>query len=63
MIICKYSKYSCIKNKKEEMFSPLSKVLFLNFIYLSYFVDYFALDCLLLILVPYYNHLHTFLFF
>ena len=23
MIVCKYSKYSCIKNKKEEIFSGL----------------------------------------
>ena len=31
MIVCKYSKYSCIKNEKEEIFSPPSKVLYQQF--------------------------------
>ena len=63
MIICKYSKYSCIRNKKEEMFLLLQKSYIYNSIYLSYFADYSVSNCLHLILVPYYNHLYAFLFF
>ena len=37
MIICKYSKYSCIRNKIEAMFSPPSKVLYLQF-YLPFLI-------------------------
>ena len=60
MIICKYSKYSCIRNKKEEMFLLLQKSYIYNSICLSYFVDYSALGYLLLLSVPHYNRLYAF---
>lgn len=43
MIVCKYSKYYCIKNKKGGDFSPILKVLYPYF-YLPFFVaEYSAL--------------------
>jgi|GEM_PF-5797645 len=53
MIVCKYSKYSCIKNRKGgDIFSPFKS----PNIYLSYVANYAASDYLLLTSVSSYNY-------
>ena len=57
MIVCKYSKFSCIKYSIRGEFSPLIKVYVFNTIYFSFFAGYSASNYLLFALIPCRNHL------